>query len=252
MVKTVNILIPLAGGGASFARAGYSFPKPLIDIEGKPMIQAVIENLKTKIPHRFILICKDEHYEKYALYQTFSNATENNYECVRLSAPTQGAACTVLTGIDYINTDSELIVANADQLIDSGIDEFVKFARKNKVDGAIMTFKSNHPRWSYALADKNNFVLQVAEKRVISDNATVGVYYFKTGKLFVEGAARMISKDIKVDDQFYVCPVYNELILDRKRIKVYPIDKSKMHSLGTPEDLREYIGELDNKKGTGR
>lgn len=241
MEKTLNIVIPLAGAGSSFQKAGYSFPKPLIDIGGKPMIQAVIENLKPSFAHKFILVCREDHYEKYSLYQIFENATDDNYECVRLTAPTSGAACTVLTAIDFINNDNELIVANADQLVDGGINEFVKFVRKNELDGAIMAFDSNHPRWSYALADKEGNVVQVAEKRVISNNATVGVYYFRKGSDFVDAAARMIEKDIRVNGEFYVSPVYNELILDGKKVMIYPIDKTKMHGLGTPEDLREYL-----------
>lgn len=241
MGKTLNILIPLAGAGSSFQKAGYSFPKPLIDINGKPMIQAVVENLRPKFAHKFILICRDEHYEKYALYQTFENATNDNYECVRLTAPTLGAACTVLTGIDYINNDNELIIANADQLVDIGIGSFVEFARKNGLDGALITFKSSHPRWSYALTDKKGNVIQVAEKRVISENATVGLYYFKKGSLFIEAASKMIEKDMRVNGEFYVSPVYNELILAGQKVGIYPIEKTQMHSLGTPEDLREYL-----------
>ncbi|OGY09711.1 MAG: glycosyl transferase family 2 [Candidatus Blackburnbacteria bacterium RIFCSPHIGHO2_01_FULL_44_64] len=241
MAKTLNIVVPLAGAGTSFIKAGYSFPKPLIDINGSPMIQAVIENLKPKLGHKFILICRQEHYEKFGLYQIFSNATSNNYECVQLTTPTKGAACTVLTAVDFINNDNELLIANADQLVDTKVDAFIRFARKNKLDGAIMTFESNHPRWSYALADKKGNVMQVAEKRVISDNATVGLYYFKTGKSFVEAAGSMIEKDVKVNDEFFVSPVYNELILSNKKIMIYPIDKEKMRSLGTPEDLREFL-----------
>ncbi|OGY12928.1 MAG: glycosyl transferase family 2 [Candidatus Blackburnbacteria bacterium RIFCSPLOWO2_01_FULL_41_27] len=248
----LNIVVPLAGAGTSFIKAGYSFPKPLIDIAGKPMIQAVIENLKSTLEHKFILICKEEHYEKYALYQTFANATGGNYEVVRQSAPTKGAAPAVLTAADYINNDTEIIIANADQLVDVPLDKFVEFAREEKLDGAIMSFNSSHPRWSYALADKDGNVMQTAEKRVISDNATVGIYYFKTGKLFVESAANMIQKDIQVNGEFYVCPVYNELIMSGKKVKIWPIKDSQMHSLGTPEDLREYLNELENKKGTGR
>lgn len=241
MVKTLNILIPLAGAGSSFQKAGYSFPKPLIDINGKPMIQVVIENLKPGFAHKFILVCRDEHYETYSLYQTFDNATGGNYECIRLTAPTLGAACTVLTGIDFINNDDELIIANADQLIDVGIEPFVEFARKKKLDGALMTFNSSHPRWSYALTDKKEKVIQVAEKRVISNNATVGLYYFRTGNIFVEGASKMIEKDMRVNGEFYVSPVYNELILAGKNVGIYHTGKAQMHSLGTPEDLREYL-----------
>lgn len=242
--KILNMVLPLAGAGSKFIQAGYSFPKPLIDIEGKPMIQLVTENIKPKYPHRFLFICKKEHYDKYSLHEIFRNSVADAYEVIQLLAPTQGAVCTVLTAVDYIDNDEELIIANADQLINVQIDEFIDFARKNKLDGAIMTFKSGHPRWSYALTDKNDNVVEVAEKRVISENATVGIYYFRRGRFFVEAATAMIAKDIRVNNEFYVCPVYNELIMASKKVKIWPIKSSQMHSLGTPEDLREYIASL--------
>lgn len=246
--KVLNIVVPMAGEGTKFKEAGYTFPKPLIDINGKPMAQLVTENLTPAFPHKFILICKKEHYDKYSLYQVFQNATNGAYECIKLEAPTQGAACTVLTAIDFINNDNELVVANADQILDVKIDDFVKFARKDKLDGAIMTFRSSHPRWSYARADKNGNVVEVAEKKVISDNATVGVYYFAKGRYFVEGATAMITKDIRFNNEFYVCPVYNELILTSKRIKIWKVEEKQMHSLGTPEDLRGYLDYLSRRK----
>lgn len=241
MDKILNIVIPASGAGASFQSAGYTFPKPLIDIKGKPMIQLVIENLKPKAKHKFILICRKEHYDKYSMRQIFDNATSGNFECIQLLAPTQGAACTVLTAIDLIDNNDDLIVANADQIIDINFNQFIKFARTSKADGVIMTFASQHPRWSYARVDKKNHVLEVAEKRVISNNATVGIYYFKTGKLFVEAATSMIEKNIRFNNDFYVCPVYNELILAGKNIIIWPIKQSQMHGLGTPEDLNKYL-----------
>ncbi len=238
----------MAGEALKFKEAGYTFPKPLIDINGKPMIQLVIENLKLTFPQKFVLICKKEHYDKYSLYQIFQNATLGVYECIKLEAPTKGAACTVLTAIDFINNDNELVIANGDQLFDVKIDKFVDFARKTKLDGAIMTFHSSHPRWSYARADSHGNVIEVAEKKVISENATTGVYYFKKGSDFVEAATAMIAKDIRFDDDFYVCPVYNELILKGAKVKIWPIKENQMHSLGTPEDLRGYLDYLSQKR----
>lgn len=242
------MVVPMAGEGLKFIQAGYTFPKPLIDINGKPMVQLVVENLRPAFAHRFILICKKEHYNKYSLHQVFQNATSGVYECIKLEAPTKGAACTVLTAVDFINNASELIIANADQILDTRMDDFVRFARRNKLDGAIMTFRSSHPRWSYARVGKNGEVMEVAEKKVISEDATVGVYYFSKGSYFVEGAASMIAKDIRFNNEFYVCPVYNELILKGAKIKIWPIKEGQMHSLGTPEDLREYLDRL----GRGR
>lgn len=241
MEKHLNIIIPLSGSGSSFQKAGYTFPKPLIDINGEPMIQLVIENLKPKLSHKFILICKKEHYDNYSLSQIFTNATGGNFQTIQLTAPTQGAACTVLTAVDLIDNDNELIIANADQIIDSDIDEFIDFARKSKADGVILTFNSQHPRWSYARVDKDGNVLETAEKKVISNHATAGIYYFKKGKFFVEAALSMIDKDIRFNNDFYVCPVFNEMILSGKKIINWEIKQSQMHGLGTPEDLNRYL-----------
>lgn len=248
MDKTINLIIPMSGSGTSFVNAGYTFPKPLIDINGKPMIQMVIENLKPKFKHKFILICKKEHYDRYSLNQIFDNATAGNFESIQLIAPTQGAACTVLTAVDLINNDNELIIANADQIIDVDIDKFISFARIAKADGVILTFNSQHPRWSYARVDKNSNVLETAEKKVISNHATSGIYYFKMGKLFVEAATSMISKDIRFNNDFYVCPTFNELILAGKKIVIWEIKQSQMHGLGTPEDLNKYFSLLEKGK----
>lgn len=245
--RMINIIVPLAGEGLKFIQAGYTFPKPLIDINGKPMIQVVIENLRPSSAHKFVLICKKEHYDKYSLHQIFQNATFGAYECIKLETPTRGAACTVLTAIDFINNNDELIIANADQLIDIKLDKFIEFARKNNSDGAIMTFRSSHPRWSYARTDKNGDVLEIAEKKVISENATVGIYYFKEGKYFVEGAFSMIEKEIMFNNEFYACPVYNESILSGKKVKIWSIKENQMHSLGTPEDLHSYLDYLSRK-----
>lgn len=241
MKKRVNIVVPLAGAGTSFKQAGYTFPKPLIDINGKTMIQVVTENLKPKSAHKFIFVCFKEHYDKYSLHDIFHNSTKGNFEYIKLLYPTQGAACSVLTAIDFINNSNELIIANADQTIDISLDKFIRFARKLRIDGAIITFKSNHPRWSYVRIDKKGNVLETAEKKLISDNATAGIYYFREGSIFVKAATSMIEKDIRFNTEFYVCPVFNELILTNKKIKIFPIKEDQMHSLGTPEDLSKFL-----------
>lgn len=247
-LKTLNIIIPMAGAGLRFKEAGYTFPKPLIDINGKPMISLVAENLKPKKgKFEHIFICQKEHYDKYSLREIFENSTGGkNYKYVQLTTMTEGAACTILTAVDYINNDQELIIANSDQIVDGGIDDFIDFARKSRADGAIMTFQSSHPRWSYAKVDEKNRVIEVAEKRVISDKATVGIYYFREGRKFVEAAQSMILKNIRVNNEFYVCPAYNELILSGGLVKIYNIEQHRMHGLGTPEDLNAYFQHLNS------
>jgi len=240
----LNIVIPMAGRGSRFQKAGYAFPKPLIDIDGKTMIELVIRNLKPTCDHKFICICQREHCEKYDLHNIIGNATDNKFEIVKINGITQGAACTVLLATQYINNDNNLMIANCDQFIETDINDFIKEARNEKSDGLIMTFRASHPKWSYARIDTAGKVLETAEKKVISNKATVGLYYFKKGRDFVEGAQSMIYKDIRYNKEFYVCPVYNELIIREKNVYIYDIDSAKMHGLGTPEDVSLFLKKI--------
>jgi NDP-sugar pyrophosphorylase family protein len=183
----INIVIPMAGSGKKFAERGYTFPKPLIELRGKPLIEIVVDNLRPAAPHRFIFICRKDHLEAYALTEVLKLIAPG---CVIVPIPgdTAGALCTVLLAMDYINNDDELLIANADQYLDIPMDRFIAACRADSNDGCIMTFPSTHPKWSYVKLDKNSCVAMVAEKRPISKNATVGLYYFRSGKLFV-GAA---------------------------------------------------------------
>jgi len=244
----LNIVIPMAGRGSRFQEAGYAFPKPLIDINGKTMIEVVVNNLKPKTAHKFIFICQKEHYEKYDLHNILKNATNNNFEVVQINGITQGAACTVLCAKEYINNNDHLLIANSDQFIENDINKFIDKSREGKKDGVIMTFTSSHPKWSYARVDKAGQVLETAEKKVISNNATVGIYYFKKGSDYIRGAELMIKKGVKQNNEFYVCPVYNELILDNKKIYIDEIAVSKIHGLGTPEDLEQFLIKLKGEK----
>ncbi|MDR3548757.1 MAG: glycosyltransferase family 2 protein [Candidatus Pacebacteria bacterium] len=244
----LNIVIPMAGRGSRFKDAGYVFPKPLIDVKGKTMIEVVTRNLRPKGEHRFVFICQREHVKEYDLYNILKNATEGNFEIVQIDGVTAGAACTVLCATPYIDDDNEMLIANSDQFINIDINSFLTEARHGEKDGLIMTFEASHPKWSYARTDKDGLVLEVAEKKVISNQATVGIYYFGHGKDFVAGAQEMIKKDVRHNNEFYVCPVYNEMILRGKKIYTYPIDAEKMHGLGTPEDLELFLRKLESGK----
>lgn len=244
----LNIVIPMAGRGSRFQTAGYTFPKPLIDVKGKTMIEVVINNLRPECEHKFIFICQKEHYEKYDLYHVLQNASNNKFEIIQIDGITEGAVCTVLTAIKYINNEDDMMIANADQFIEADINDFIAKGREPGVDGLIMTFESSHPKWSYARVDETGKVIEVAEKKLISNKATVGIYYFKSGKKFVEAAHSMIHKNIRTNNEFYVCPVYNEMILNDENIGIYNIEVAQMHGLGTPEDLNEFLAYSDSKK----
>lgn len=232
----MNVLIPMAGAGSRFEQAGYTFPKPLIDVNGKPMIQRVVENLNMDARHIFIV--QKEHYEKYALQHTL-NLIAPNCEIVQVEGITQGAACTTLLAKQFINNDEPLVLANSDQYVKWDSNQYMYSCMADDIDGSILTFEATHPKWSYAKLNDDGFVTEVAEKKPISKHATVGIYFWKRGRDYVECAESMIEKDIRVNNEFYVCPVYNEALLRGARVKTFHIDK--MWGLGTPEDLDLFL-----------
>jgi beta-phosphoglucomutase-like phosphatase (HAD superfamily)/dTDP-glucose pyrophosphorylase len=230
-----NILIPMAGNGSRFFNAGYKDPKPLIDVDGKPMIQRVVENIK--IPGNYIFIVQAEHYKKYGLESALTKLVPG-CKIIQVDGVTDGAARTALLAKQYIDNQIPLIIANSDQLLDWDSSEFMSQLLEIGSDGNMALFLANEDKWSYAKI-KNNKIIEVAEKVVISNNASTGVYGWSKGSDYVRYAEQMIEKNIRVNNEFYICPVYNEAIQDNKRI--LPMFVDKMHGLGTPEDLKEYL-----------
>jgi HAD superfamily hydrolase (TIGR01509 family) len=235
----LNVLIPMAGAGSRFQQAGYTFPKPLIEVNGKPMIQVVVDNLN--VDANFIFVVQKEHREKYNL-DTLLNLITPNCKIVEVDGLTEGAACTTLLAKEYIDNDAPLLMANSDQFLEWDSNEFMYKMIEQRVDGGIVTFTSTHPKWSFAKVNEIGDVVEVAEKNPISDIATVGVYYWSKGSDYVKYTEQMIEKNVRVNNEFYVCPVFNEAIGDGKIIRTFNIDK--MWGLGTPEDLNYY---LENK-----
>jgi HAD superfamily hydrolase (TIGR01509 family) len=240
--KTMNVLIPMAGRGSRFEKAGYTFPKPLIDVCGKPMIQVVVENLN--VDANFVFIVLKEHYIKYNLQNVLENIAPK-CKIVQVDSVTEGAACTTLLAKEYINNQNPLLIANSDQFVGWDSSKFMYAMEADGIDGGILTFSSTHPKWSFCKTDEFGVIQEVAEKNPISNKASVGIYYWKKGSDYVKYAEQMISKNIRVNNEFYICPVYNEAIEDKKLFKIHHIDS--MWGLGTPEDLNYY---LNNYKKT--
>lgn len=238
----MKILIPMAGEGSRFASQGYQFPKPLIDVQGKPMIQRVIENLYFQ-DAEYIFLVRKSHMEKYSgLIGTLEQIAKNS-KIVVVNSLTEGAACTALLAKDLIDTDEDLLIANSDQIIDYEPKNFWLLKNITDVESIVFTFEATHPKWSFVKVDQQGFVTQVAEKNPISNIATCGIYWYKHGSDFVKYAEQMIGKNIRVNNEFYIAPVFNELIQDNK--KLVPFYVHKMWGIGTPEDLQFY---LDNSK----
>jgi dTDP-glucose pyrophosphorylase len=239
-----NILIPMAGNGSRFFNAGYKDPKPLIDVNGEPMIQRVVENIG--IPGNYIFIVQSEHYKKYNLESVLTYLVPN-CNIIQVEGVTDGAARTALLAKEYVNNSRPLIIANSDQLLDWDNSMFISQLLEVGSDGNMSLFLANENKWSYAKI-QNNRIIEVAEKVVISNNASTGIYGWTKGSDYVKYAEQMIEKDIRVNNEFYICPVYNEAIQDNKRI--LPMFVDRMYGLGTPEDLESYISTLGMNKVT--
>lgn len=232
----LNVLIPMAGAGSRFEQAGYTFPKPLIEVTNKPMIQVVVENLN--LDANYIYVVQKAHREKYNLDTLLSLITPG-CKIVEVNGLTEGAACTALLAKELIDNEAPLFFANSDQFVEWDSNEFMYKMQETDADGGIVTFKATHPKWSFAKINEHGLVTEVAEKNPISDKATVGYYYWKCGSDFVKYAEQMINKDIRVNNEFYVCPVFNQAIVDDKEIRTFDVDG--MWGLGTPEDLQHYL-----------
>jgi HAD superfamily hydrolase (TIGR01509 family) len=237
----MNVLIPMAGAGSRFQKAGYTFPKPLIEVNGKPMIQVVVENLNIDAKHIFVV--QKEHYDQYNLKHLLGLISPG-CEIIQVEGMTEGAACTTLLAKEFIDNDQPLLYANSDQFLDWNSNEFMYSMVADEVDGGMLTFTATHPKWSFAKLDDDGFVTEVAEKKPISDVATTGIYYWKHGSDYVKYAEQMIANNTRVNNEFYVCPVFNEAIKDDKKIKTFHFDG--MWGIGTPEDL-DYFNKFHEK-----
>ena len=235
------VVIPMAGQGSRFAKAGYAKPKPFIDVAGKPMIEQVMENLATP-GASYLLLARPEHLEAEP-EAAAALETSGDVTFLQVDKLTEGAACTVLLARRLIDGYRPILIANCDQIVDFDCAEFIADCEQRGLDGSILCFRDAalDPKWSFARVGPDGLVEEVQEKKPISDLATVGLYYFARGSDFVDAAIDMIARNERVNGEFYVCPVYNYAIRQKKRIGVYEIPADAMHGIGTPEDLEQYL-----------
>ena len=237
MSEELNILIPMAGRGSRFKTSGYTVPKPLIPIEGKPMIEHAVDTLGVK--GNLIFITQMEHDLASHLYNIYPNC-----KVIEISDVTDGAACTALLAKDYINNDSPLIITNCDQVMWWDDKSFSTFVKNYPYDGFVVTYTSDTPKNSYIQLDRNGFGIKLAEKQVISSISLNGIHYWKRGKSFVQSAENMINRNERYNNEFYIAPTYNSLIEWGLKIGVYHIPNEQHNAVGTPEDLIKYTDKV--------
>ena len=245
----INILVLLAGSSAPFREAGYSYPKSLIEIAGLPAVERVLAAYRPleALGARFIFVVRGEENRRFHIGMVLRLLMPDAV-VVETPGETAGAACTALLAVGAINDDTPLIIANGDQIIDHDLKGAVAHFQDRGLDGGILVFKAVHPRWSYVKCDGDGLLIEAAEKRPISDLATAGFYWFARGRDFVRAAERMILKDAHVDNAFFICPAYNEMILEQKRVGVHHMARDGYHSLATPALLQRYEEQVLNSR----
>ncbi len=239
-VENVNVIIPAAGEGSRFAKAGWKKPKPFIDVDGSPMLDHVIDNVVPSGADVTLLLRHSHIQSQPSIVQGFEKVGANIIPVDKL---TEGTACTVLLARKIFDNDSPMMVANSDQLVNFDVKDYIDDCINRGLDGSILVFRdtSMDPKWSFAKLDKEGLVTRVAEKEPISDLATVGIYLFTRGRDFVSAAADMLAQNERVNGEFYTCPVYNYMISNGARIGVYEVARDAMSGLGTPDDLTGFL-----------
>lgn len=239
----INIVIPMAGLGSRFADVGFEKPKPLIEIDGKTLIEHSVESLG--ISGQYIFITREYDNKEYnkQITEILNNIAPGHIE-IRVSGKQYGTSYSALFAKDYIDNDDELILTNCDQRLEWEPEDFLRFSRSYGLDGSILTHESSSHKHSYAVIS-NGFVTHLAEKNPISNDALVGLHYWKRGKDFVSSAEKLVEA-CKVDGrESYVSLTYNYLIAEGKKIVAYQIPANAYIPLGTPRDLEIYQAKVN-------
>ena len=240
----LNILVPM-GGVNDFDSEEYRYPKPLIEINGKPLIELVVACLdQIEGDKRFIFIVNASDCQKYYLDSVLRLVTNDRGIVIQLEHETKGAACSALMAIDSIDNNDALIISNGDHIFDCDLNGIISEFDYREVDAGVVCFDSVHPKWSFVRLDENNKIIETAEKRPLSRNAIAGLYYFKRGSDFVWAAMKTIEKDASVNGRFYVAPTLNELVLEGKNLEIHSIPSSAYHNFYSPHKLKEYEDSL--------
>lgn len=237
----MNIIIPIAGANKPAAETEYI--KSLQEIERKTILQYVFESLQGLEAEHFIVVIKKEDVNTYHL-DNIVKLLRPEAEVVIAEGETMGAACTCMLAVDKLNMDAPLLITGSAQILTVLPQDIVREFQEKDYDGGVVIFDDVHPRWSYVRLDETGKVVEAAEKRPISRNATAGFYYFKKASFFVDAAQQMIRKNAHVNGQFYVCPALNEMVLQHQTIGAHRIEKDQYYSFNHESGIEAYKAHL--------
>jgi len=230
--------MPMAGIGKRLVDGGYEEPKPLIKVLGKPIVKWAIESVG--IEGNYIFCCQRDHIKQYSLDKMLKSV-KPDCDIISINHQTDGPVETILEATRYIDNDDELIISDSDHCLVWDYDLFNNKIRKLSIDACVMVFpeEQDSDALSYVKLNGEGYVTEAAEKSPISKIASVGLHYFRKGSDFVRYANIMIKKNFRIKNEFYVTPVYNEFVTDKKKVITFPV--TRMWPLGTSKDLQNFF-----------
>lgn len=240
-MRHLHIIMPMAGEGLRFRNAGYSTPKPLIEIKGKPLFLRAVESVKindTLMKYSFIV--RKEHIDKYKIDKTITYAIPKA-KVYSVNETTRGAVETCLVAEQGIDDNDAIIIMDCDLEFQSkDYNQIIMDALRNNncSGGALVSFNSNDPKYSYAEIDENSNVIRTAEKDVISNHALCGAYFFASGKEFKTVAHKLLNEPTMLKSEFYISLLFNYLLANGDIVKL--VEMEEFRSFGTPDELKRY------------
>lgn len=247
-MRRFNIVIPIAGPDKDPANTGYV--RSLQEIQRKTILQYAFESLQSICASNFVVVIKQKDVNHYHL-DNVVKLLRPEAKIIIAEGETMGAACTCMLAVDQLDMDAPLLITGVDQILTVSTFQIVEDFINREFDGGVVIFDDIHPRWSFVKLDERGFVIEAAEKRPISRNATAGFYYFKKASCFFEAAQKMISKNASVNGSFFVCPVFNEMILQQMSIGTYRIEKDQYYSFSHDSGIEAYKMHLKKQSEGG-
>ena len=245
----MQILIPISSRTPFFDTSNYFYPKPLIEVGGKPLLLWVIQNLKSNYPKaEFLFVVDQELTDSFSIDTMLEVEVGSEIKVIIKKAQTAGALCSCLLASDELRLDEPLLVVNSDIVINADLRKYTEMTLAQKHSSCLITFDSVHPKWSYA-EQMNGVVSRTAEKRVISRNAIAGFYFYETAEIFMQAAFEVVVNDIKVDGNYYISSTINQLILAGKTVSQYEVHQDCVHSLASPAGVKNFEDHILAKDG---
>jgi NDP-sugar pyrophosphorylase family protein len=234
----INVIV-LAAGHHALDDQEDAYPLCLTEFNGEALIERIARNCCSLDNARVTFAFREKDVQRHHLDNVVKLLIPGA-QTITVRNHTKGAACTALLAASHIENDDELLIISANELVEVDLQDVVSAFRTRSIDAGTVVFQAVHPRYSYVRLNSQGFVLEAAEKNPISMHATAGLYWFARGRDFVRAAKSMIRKDAHIDGMFFVCPVFNEMVLDQALIGVQQIESKLYHPLKTERHVRQF------------